>query len=1182
MYLIVLLLLVILILLYFALDNIGFILNLLAIDLRQQNQPKAKKSNKNVKKLDTTPAPVVKKSETIQRYTKISAGLRSVEHFVILLRARFSNLKEQVDYSLQDVSYVLKNVREFWRNLINKEGEEIIDTNSAQIRKQEKNKSAETQKLEKKKSKKNETKLHGEKTTETAKRIQAEENKKEKSEKIKNTDTSVERQSMTQKSKSTASTAPSKSKKVSKNVLPTSAPTNEKKTKKNVVNMPVHPTASTNEIEKKKIFHDDNKMGEGSKSSMAISNVTHKTDNNKQSNQKALSNQKIDTSDGNEWTNVDLKSGKVGAEKVTSKEKKTEPKISGKQNVITLEKNSKGKEQITVERNEQSEIKTVLVKKTKQTVYKQTENIPENKTIRETTDIDKSIGKISSIEELELIVKSFMAKDQEKAQNLMDIIQQVQNVKQHVQMNVISDKVPVEGNSGGKQKENFERTKEKTVSEINQRTVDSDLSKEVINEAKYIEDGSTKKAQDNCESLDTVEQKLEKIKNQEFEKVVGTISFEELGKIVNALVSEKLVHVPKFTESPLRRTTKKKENNGNERKTVKSNQESTKNPKISNASGLLTTKQKKKIRDNVSLYPKQQPKKETGVYAEIPGVELKPAEQTQMADQSNNAHVIANDYAVPVITNKDTTLPHLNENHFRITQNELILNQPLDQFISLIQLDSSELSEEMILRENAVKNISSLLEDESEVQDGSEIVEQRLTNNNIWSTTPNREHFGIDESDYLAPNSLIRDTQEITKVHDTNMYGTQAFQDETENELNIEQQRKAVVQELKDNFKTLLEKKQTKEVEFDVPPVDTNCALDHPRESEKTNIMLEETTSNFDVSISDNIELPNVPFDEANDISTSCVENSKPAKEVILFEHTETVVQGILNEVNTVSTDVVNLETIPSVRSDEDDIKDGMETIQNCGTTSDNLIEYSIPEDVDVSIDLQQPWTETAEACSISHETFNTLAERTNGLTSAVTDEGKAAADCNNQTLNRTEITEESVSEINEALETKEKTFVTIEFPDASNKTFHDRPDETANEIDAVNNIEDSTIEIPNETHSKGGYEEIATELSLDEDTISNETISGEVSEEKRTEFTETLQTDLIDPNETVKAIPDQTAQIAGGPEEKPSSETVQQNTSNPSVVRTFVRPLIKIDRCGDINIEGDKDTQPTRVYEPR
>lgn len=1082
MYLIILLVLAILIFFYFALNNIvHFIFNLFTIDLNQQKQMKGKKSNKNVKKVNTLPAPVVKKSETIlQRYSKISVPLLFAETSVTLLKGYFSNFKDQVIHSLQDVRYVLNNVRDFWRSLANKEEVEVVVTKSKKTHKPDKKKSIDSKKVQNNNSKKKETKKREEKSPEILKQKFVEDKKSEKtSRNNENTKPCVFQQNVDQKSSS-------KAKKVSEKFLQNTALTNEKKTKKNMDDVSGHPSVSTNEVTKKN-SQDNSKKQERNDSATSKSKVTQKVDN-KDSNQKFVSNQ------NNGSDKEELKCTKVVVYNNALKDKKPDPKISEKQNVITLEKNSKGKEKITIERNEQSGIKTVLVKKTKQTVYKQTENIKENETNSKSKENDECIGKISSIEELELIVKSLMAKDQEKAQNLMHIIQQVQNVKQNVQNNKIPQETPryLEKKKNENFKSSAENSNEESLFKINSKEVikTTDLSEDVNiskeNQDNYLEKGNIKNIETSPDADSLLLEKLENIKNQDFE-LVGKISFEELGKIVNVLVSEKIVPMPKFSEPPPRKSIKEKESNANERPSTKGNTDTTKKSKRTNVSD--------------TTHPKQQRNKENKDNREVP-VPVKPTGRIQTNFQSESVIVVANEGVDSVIKNEDITFPHLDDKYFGLTHNDSTQNQFLDRSNSLITSDSSELLEEVILRENAVKNISALLEDDCEVQDDFEKVEM-----NVMHNSPNIEQSDLHTSEDLEIEQVSQTIQEMMDTHDANIYETteyaQAFQEQKKELIIIEERKKAVVQELKDNFETSSRREKEKN-ENHVHNLDS---------IDVENLM----SKNVDV-IGDDKELRK---------ETEKAERNDPVKkyddhEEMVDIDNQTYKIGYLEE----KAEELMIENSETLEMHENN--DALVEVPDKSTAlfSDNRSE-EILDTIDADNDTEDSKTPIEDVkLSVGESEYL-----------------------------KTEIKEDKATSISN---------------DAASQELYDG--------EAVNSNKEPETNAPIEENG-----EISNKISaLMAKIIANDAVPQEILKAETSDFIEASEKDA--PTQEIDEIPYETStEIAGEPKRDTSSEVEHQNRSNPSPVKkTLVRPLIKIDRCGDNNTNGDLDALPARIKNPR
>ncbi|KAI5694550.1 hypothetical protein M8J75_000879 [Diaphorina citri] len=889
---------------------------------------KTKKLNsKNLKKHEKQSPPVNmdKKVEIIQRYLNFSSWIDFAGMF-------FSAIKDQVDHSLQDVTYVLNNVREFWIIFTRQDDQDLVDSNSRKKKthdqvKVKKSKLSEVQKQPSshsgKKSqkvesvKKSDTKKIKQKPRENIKSVTVSKDEKHVTRKDIMEKTSVVENEKKQTQKSKQSVTSTESKTLAEKNLPKQSTTKEKEIVKSVEEETKKQTKISNTISKEKL----------------TSKVGKEKSNDNQNVQKAALKETRHASDESEWKKIDAKSSKTSGDKSTNSTSSNI--LSGSKNVIRVEKNSKGKKEITIKENEKSGVKTVLVKQTKQTVYKQIEKISQKKSAKDTKENDESIGKLS-FEELELLVNAFRAKDQEKSENLIDIIKEVQNAKNHnlhsVESNDVQDKTIEAPTSGKKLKRKALNVKvrAKTMSEIgsenlveaNKKADDSSLiitpteterkgtrskssSDENRTSEKTVEQIKNENSVTKSVDIDPVQDKLEKIKNKDFD-AIGKLSFDELGIIVNALVSENLVTVPKFSE-PLRKPAKKTESSGRVKNIDKKRDTKSSDIRITKKENIQDTQKSEEL---IKISPQKQRSKKRAKVSEEIGVEEERRDlKVEDKVQTISTNVFVSESFNTSVDYRVFKFPNLQENHFGDTQQDVVLQEKdyLNHKHTNDMFGTCDLSQDMILCEkNVVKNISELLEDDSEVQtyfDEKHSVDS-LVHETCWPTQSQSDiqPSGIELPSYFAHGHSVEleliagtgtydecITEEINHVQvqetilcETNeLILNQKINDEKEEALKVEQFRKAVGQELKEYFETLAETKHNDEVEQNMHESGMSFAPNDEQQREENNLVSEQNSEEPSTSVVNDCGVETISVDQAEQEYSSTIseENLTPAEE---------------------------------------------------------------------------------------------------------------------------------------------------------------------------------------------------------------------------------------------------------------------------------------------------------------
>lgn len=1169
MYILLLLVLVLLILLYYLLDNLNLILNLFIVDLSEQKASKEKKvkklSTKNLKKLEKQEPTKV---DLIQRYLNFTTWMGIVKtNWVELIQARFTTLKDQVDHSLQDASHVLNSVQIFFENLYasgdtqnrkrveSKKSKSVGSTkqkNDGKVSKVETKKKIETENVKQKTQVK--TKVA---SKEEKKIVERQEEGKVKN-KVNATDTNV---------KQNEKTPPQKSKKLSSATEVKKDPEIKADLKKTSKAKKTKDGDNSLDGGNAKIV-DPNKKEENKVKERGKGNVTVNKEKNKKLNVVKEQTTKIvqeENDDEREWTNVETKPVKASGNKNAIASSSDEKKIK---NVITIQKNSKDKKEITIEENEKSGVKTVLVKKTKQTVYKQTEKVAEKKS-GNTKDNDQSIGSLT-FEELERLVKTFSSKGQDKTDNIIEIIQQVQNFN-----NKIDDIVETE-----KEKE-FEivkqPTKDKMIKNLQSKTVGF-IGSKTLEEAKELakndtidreinmqaevpkrqrkkskSSGDLKKNQDvenksdkNTDSLDKsqvksvemdpVKDKLEKIKNHDFDQI-GKLSFDELGKIVNALVSENLVPVPKFSDPPFRKT-RKNGANENKSKSSQSNEDLKKFNKASAPSDLSHGKKdkvieppvdqrKSKNKDQTKSQETQPTKKKVKESIEkVAAVEQTSESEIKTNDQFNNS--ISKTNEIPSI-HKVASFPKIQENYFGDPRDESNLPQTLTQQTDYLNqkdnrnsYDTSGLSQEMILCEEiAVKRISALLEDDNEIETNTTAVSE--PSETFWSIQETTTQCDIRD----GTNSFGHEhVAKFVLSHETiDLNPSQNISYESGHTLSIEEIRKAVVEELKENFENAAEKQQ----------------------NESSNEGLENLIQQSDNSFNEHINTSRFADHET---SISCVQNS--FTEEVLISHTESEKDIKICE-NFVFEDMVETNIEKSVEF--------LESVEEIKETVSNIIEIAVQNE-------ESP-RETVGTDLQARETPIPLQETPSDITENISNE----SDVDNE---RSEMVSNDIGNI------------------------HDNQDTSVKSNNGVND-QDSTM-FEKTKHELNHSETTASSkpefnIAPNEDQFTSSEFQAEVIEDQPASFPEVVVNVLekepvhIESNPegenatseiSNSAIPQETSPELTDTSEGGSSASERVKPANP-VRRQFIRPVIKIDRCGDNDEkieEVNNETPPSPVKE--
>uniref|UniRef100_A0A8D8RVX4 Glycogen debranching enzyme n=1 Tax=Cacopsylla melanoneura TaxID=428564 RepID=A0A8D8RVX4_9HEMI len=1222
MYMLLLLVLVFLILLYFVLDNFNLIINLFIVDLHQQKDSKPKKlTGKNLKKLEkqasSIPANADFKVEILQRYLNISAWVASVrDGFVSFTDSHFNAFKVQVESNLKDVRYVLNNLRD----LFNKE--DVVDLGNIKSNqtKTKKNKVDEFKKqtdqklapkgtkLKQESSKKLETKKVKETTPakEEKKRVNGEEKKngqgrdREKGKFNENEKRKIE-ETKRQAQKSETS--------VSKQ----GNPKDENDTRKDIPSQPTskdQKKAKDLESEKERATSKGAlKKKEESKEAKQIQEPKVKTKTQKKVNEEKRLNFKIEEetpiheeNDANEWKHVENKTAKANEDKNSNKGATIGK--AGNQNVITLEKNSKGKKEITIKENEQSGVKTVLVKKTKQTVYKQTEQLEKvtEKKSGDSKENDKSIGSLS-FEELELLVKSFSAKGQEKTDNLIDIIQEVQGAKKQVEEKATADeqkskkfdsdhkeaekidfkvkkdskhetlkaraitvgvinpknlkdakiKVDVDSNEGNvttqlpKQQRKRSRSssgKDELSEKNNDQISVTDIEKSAKSVTKNVE---IQIKSEKPVEIDPVLEKLEKIKNNDFDQI-GKLSFDELGKIVNALVSENLVPVPKFSDPPLyKERIRKPKIQGSdfklEKTVVESKNISKKSVKIESSiiRSLEKGKGEKVVQEADSGKVKSQ--KHAKNHAELPeevfNIEPKDDKKIQSNLLVQKNSVFSTQIHAPQIEIDSSNFPILKEDHFVDAQEQLHLQH--SKTSDFLNYGDSDLSRDMILCEEiAVKSISELLEDDSESSTHSEqqdpviesetkrdvwIVEEKNTDRTAEKSHPfEQRHLDQNPED---PEPQYQEAQyskhqyESKISYDTREHPTnQAIQGGNELNLCIEEARKAVVQELKENF----------------------------AEAEKRQIIDEDET----------LISENESFKEENILS------AEVEQEIDGVEDSSTLVCETSFE-SGAPTSSAHHEYVEEQQLDENYVDNENGTFAE--ERNMDKIHRNLPEEIDYS--RSESWTYVPVV----------------NINDAVLESEESSVEIIESELNVDEERRESTPEDIGTTSNETENFVRREeYPTEVSDIVSNEPKNTGESehtpIEILDTVPTET-ETPDVDSSEETQESIQNNLDNDQKQMNDALESGN---QETMEGSESGNQDTIEASEVVNQESSETGAIDySATEAGQGSQSVDKDTkpTKPDQ-KVFIRPVIKIDRCADEKPKPPQETQNIETRPPR